>query len=505
MTAKFDVLIRGATIFDGTGAEPFEADIGIEGDKIAAIGSLDSSSAVSDVNAEGLALCPGFIDAHTHDDFAALAHPDMGFKLRGGVTTCVVGNCGFGAAPYTQAVDMLGNLTPGMAIGHYDGYAGYADSLRRAVPGVNIGVLAGHGTIRKAVVGSEAREPSDAEMHAMHDHLHEAMDAGALGFSSGLIYDPGRYASTDELATFATAMRGTRGIYATHMRDEGIGLLDSIDEAIAIGEAGGVGVQISHHKASGRESWGLVNESLKKIEAAQARGIDIHADQYPYTAGSTSLQAVLENGAFADKLSDAADVNRGGLSGVSPDDVVIASCPGHPKFEGCSIRQVSNMLGLDALPAARDVVARSGGTTVILHMMSEDDVQTILRHPSTMIGSDGIPTLDGKPHPRLYNSFARVLGHYARDVGVFDLATAVHRMTGFAATKFNLAGRGVISQGAFADIVLFYPKEVIDKGTFEDPNQFPQGIGAVYVNGTLTVDAQGLRDKRAGQVLMRSD
>ena len=163
------------------------------------------------------------------------------------------------------------------------------------------------------------------------------------------------------------------------------------------------------------------------------------------------------------------------------------------------------MLGLDALPAARDVVARSGGTTVILHMMSEDDVQTILRHPSTMIGSDGIPTLDGKPHPRLYSSFARVLGHYARDVGVFDLATAVHRMTGFAATKFNLAGRGVISQGAFADIVLFDPKEVIDKGTFEDPNQFPQGIAAVYVNGTLAVDAQGLRDKRAGQVLMRSD
>ena len=502
MTAKFDVLIRGATVFDGTGAEPFEADIGIEGDRIAAIGSLDASSAISDVNAEGLALCPGFIDAHTHDDFAALAHPDMGFKLRGGVTTCIVGNCGFGAAPYTQAVDMLGNLTPGMAIGQYDGYAGYANSLRGVVPGVNIGVLAGHGTIRKAVVGSEAREPSDAEMHAMHSHLTKRW-MRALGNRAYL--RPRPLCSTDELATFATAMRGTRGIYATHMRDEGIGLLNSIDEAIAIGEAGGVGVQISHHKASGRESWGLVNESLKKIEAAQARGIDVHADQYPYTAGSTSLQAVLENGAFADQGSHDADGSRGGLSGVSPDDVVIASCPGHPKFEGCSIRRVSEMLGLDALPAARDVVARSGGTTVILHMMSEDDVQTILRHPSTMIGSDGIPTLDGKPHPRLYNSFARVLGHYARDVGVFDLATAVHRMTGFAATKFNLAGRGVISQGAFADVVLFDPKEVIDKGTFEDPNQFPQGISAVYVNGTLAVDAQGLRNKRAGQVLMRKD
>ncbi|UCH48893.1 MAG: amidohydrolase family protein, partial [Betaproteobacteria bacterium] len=329
MTTKpYDVLIRNALVYDGSGEPPTEADVAVESDRIARIGSLDSGSAKLEIDATGLALSPGFIDVHTHDDFAALLHPDMGFKSRGGVTTCIVGNCGFGAAPFAEAVDMLGKLVPSAEIEPYEGYAGYANALQSITPGVNIAALAGHGTIRKAAVGSIDRTLTDQEMSAMKALLQEALEAGVFGLSSGLIYDPGRYAGTDELVELVSVMQGTGALYVTHMRNEGAGLLDSVSEAIEIGSRGGVGVQISHHKARGRESWGLVNDSLKLIEDAQRRGEDVHADQYPYTAGSTSLQTVLENGAFAKESQ------FGEMRTIPPDDVVIAAAPGHPEWEG---------------------------------------------------------------------------------------------------------------------------------------------------------------------------
>lgn len=230
MSQEYDTLIRNALVFDGQGSPPEQVDVAIEAGKIAAIGSLDAAVAKEEMSVDGLALCPGFIDVHTHDDFAALSHPDMGFKSRGGVTTCIVGNSGFGAAPFAEAVDMLGRLTPGLSFPTYEGHAGYAKTLADNPPGVNIGVLAGHGTLRKAAVGSEDREPTEKEMNAMKAHLNEAMDAGVLGMSSGLIYDPGRYARTEELIEVASLMRGTGALYATHMRDEGEGLLDSVAE-----------------------------------------------------------------------------------------------------------------------------------------------------------------------------------------------------------------------------------------------------------------------------------
>lgn len=319
-----------------------------------------------------------------------------------------------------------------------------------------------------------------------------------MGISSGLIYDPGRYASTDELVELVSVMRGTGALYVTHMRDEGIGLLESVEEAIEIGARGGVGVQISHHKASGRESWGLVKNSLELIEAAQLRGEDVHADQYPYTAGSTSLQTVLENGAF----SGVSTPNR--MSNLAPADVVIASAPGHAEWEGRSISDLGAALEQTPRAVSEMIVSRAQGTTVILHMMSEDDVQRVLRHPSTMIGSDGIPTLEGRPHPRLYNSFARVLGHYSRDLGLFDLSTAIYRMCGFSARKFGLRDRGVIAEGAYADLVLFDAATVIDMGTFEDPNQYPAGIRQVFVNGRVAVRDDEVQAQRHGRVLRRA-
>jgi N-acyl-D-amino-acid deacylase len=498
MDKNYDVLIRNANAYDGEGRPPINVDVAVESDRIARIGSLDGCSAKIEIDASGLALSPGFIDVHTHDDFAALTHPDMGFKSRGGVTTCIVGNCGFGAAPFAEAVDMLGRLTPGPALPPYEGHSGYAAALESTTPGVNIAVLAGHGTIRKATVGSVDRVPTDREMSAMKELLEEALDAGVVGISSGLIYDPGRYAATDELVELVSVMRDTGALYVTHMRDEGLGLVESVAEAIDIGARGGVGVQISHHKASGRESWGLVKDSLTLIDAAQLRGEDVHADQYPYTAGSTSLQSVLENDAF----SGISTPNR--MSAVPPTNVVIASAPGHPEWEGRSIADLSADLDQTPRAVSEMIASQSRGVTVILHMMNEDDVQLVLRHHSTMIGSDGIPTLEGKPHPRLYNSFARVLGHYSRDLGLFDLSTAIYRMSGFPAHKFGLRDRGVVTEGAFADLVLFDAATVIDKGTFEDPNQYPEGIRQVFVNGRVAVLDDEVQAERHGRVLRRT-
>lgn len=497
MNQPYDVLIRNAQVYDGEGGPPMSADVALESDRIARIGSLDGCVAKLEVDASGLALSPGFIDVHTHDDFAALYHPDMGFKSRGGVTTCIVGNCGFGAAPFAEAVDMLGRLTPGAALAPYAGHAGYAAAVEATKPGVNIAVLAGHGTIRKAAVSGPDRDPTEREMSVMKEYLHEALEAGVFGISTGLIYDPGRYANTDELVELVSVMQGTGALYVTHMRDEGVGLCESVAEAIQIGKRGGVGVQISHHKASGRDSWGLVKDSLKLIEAAQLRGENVHADQYPYTAGSTSLQTVLENGAFAGIDTS----NR--MGSLAPADVVVASSPGHPEWEGRSIADLSTHFNQAPRAIAEAIVGQARGTTVILHMMSEDDVQEVLRHPSTMIGSDGIPTLEGKPHPRLYNSFARVLGHYSRDLGLFDLSTAIYRMCAFPARKFGLHDRGLVAEGACADLVLFDAAKVIDKGTFEEPNQYPTGIRQVFVNGGVAVRNDKVQAQRHGRVLRR--
>jgi N-acyl-D-amino-acid deacylase len=491
-----ELAIREATLYDGSGAPPVTADVAIDEGRIAVVhagGGAAPISARATLDGRGLALAPGFIDVHTHDDFAALMYPDMAFKLAGGVTSCVVGNCGFGAAPHAAAAVMAKTLHPNLSLPEWRGYAGYMQHLEAHAPGVNIGVLVGHGTARLAAMRQENRPPTAAEMAAMKAILAEGLAAGALGLSSGLVYDPGRFAATDELVELASLMRGTGALYATHMRDESTGLLDSVREALAIGMGAGVPVQISHHKASGRTAWGLVRESLKLIEAAQRRGQQVQADQYPYTAGSTILSAVYREG----KL-------RGAIGDLAPADVVIASTASHPQWEGRSLAQLGADMGCTAEQAAERVLAADSGVTVILHAMSEEDVRTVMRHPSTMIGSDGIPTIEGKPHPRLYGTFARVLGRYAREEKLFPMEEAVYRMTGFAAATFGLRGRGVIREGACADLVLFDPAAVIDRGTFEDPKRTPEGIRAVFVNGVKAFDAGRVTGQRAGRVLRRA-
>ncbi|MBI3374192.1 MAG: D-aminoacylase [Betaproteobacteria bacterium] len=488
MSHTYDWVIREASLYDGTGAPPVIADIAIEGGRIAEVGAAGGTARAS-LDGRGLALSPGFIDVHTHDDFAAVLHPQMEFKLCGGVTTCVVGNCGMGAAPFAEASVMARAFHPHAVLPEWRGYAGYLAQLDAAPPAVNVGVLIGHGTARMAAMGQEVRAPEAKEMARMKAIITEGLEAGALGLSSGLIYDPGRFAGTDELVELASLMRGTGALYATHMRDESTGLLESVNEAIAIGERAGVPVQISHHKASGRSAWGLVRESLQLIERAQARGLGVHADQYPYTAGSTILSAVFRDGKFG-----------GGIGELSAGDVVIASSAARPEWEGKTVVELALAMGCEPEAAATRILAEEPGATVVLHVMSEDDVRTVMRHRSTMIGSDGIPTLEGKPHPRLYGTFARVLGRYARDLGLFPLAEAIYRMTGFPAAKFALEGRGVVKPGAHADLVLFDPERIIDRGTFADPHRAPDGIVSVFVNGVKAVEqgrATGLRPGRA--------
>lgn len=487
----YDLIIREVEFFDGTGAPSRRGDVAIEGNKIAAVG-LAKQSAREIVDGSTLALAPGFIDVHTHDDFAVILHPDMAFKTLGGVTTVVVGNCGFGPAPWKPASRFAATVDP-RPLPQWDGYRGYMQTLEKSPPAVNVATLIGHGTARNAAMGMEAREPTGAEMAAMKAIVTEGLEAGCVGMSSGLIYDPGRHARTDELVELAKLMRGTGALYATHMRDEGLGLLDSVAEAIEIGKRAGVPVQISHHKASGERAWGLVAKSLKLIEDAQAKGQNVHADQYPYTAGSTSLGAVFRDGAFGGPGRE-----------TDPKNIVIASAQGHSEWEGRSIADLAKAMGCTAPEAATHILMLTPGATIIIHMMREDDVRTVMRHKSTMIGSDGIPTLDGKPHPRLYGTFARVVGHYARDEKLFAMDEAIHRMTGFSAKKFGLHDRGEIAPGKAADLVLFDPKKIIDTGTFEDPKKTPLGIKAVYTNGELTVQDGKETAARAGRALKRN-
>jgi N-acyl-D-amino-acid deacylase len=496
MPEDCDLVIRGATLYDGTGAAPRVADVAVRGDRIVSVGASEGLHGSVSLDASSLALAPGFIDVHTHDDFALLARPEMDFKILGGVTTVVVGNCGMGAAPWPAAMFMARAFHPDARLPEWHGYAGYLARLDTQPASTNAAVLVGHGTARASAMGNAKRAPSLDELDALRAIVREGRDAGAVGFSTGLIYEPGRYAATDELADLAAQMSGTGALYATHMRNEGEGLLDSVREAIEIGRRARVPVQISHHKASGERAWGLVRESLALIERAQAEGMDVHADQYPYTAGSTALAAVVQNGAF--------DGRPGGLGSVSPESVSIAAAPGHSEWEGRSVAELARELGKDAQAAAEHVIANAPGVTAVMHTMNEDDVRTVMRHPSTMIGSDGIPTLPGKPHPRLWGTFARVLGRYARDLGLFPLEEAVHRMTGFPARKFALRDRGVIRAGAFADLVVFDPARIIDVGTYEDPNHPPAGIHHVFVNGARVVRDGAHTGARPGRALRRA-
>jgi N-acyl-D-amino-acid deacylase len=493
---SYDVVIRGGTVYDGTGAPGVRGDVGVRGDRIVAVGEIAERGGV-ELDATALAVSPGFIDVHSHDDFAVLLEPEMAFKVMQGVTTDVVGNCGSGVVPFEAALKRFRRLSPDADPPRWDSFAGYLTRVNEAAPSCNVAVLIGHGSLRHGAMGLDQRAPTASELDQMRDWAREGVETGAVGLSTGLIYEPGRYARTEEVIALARELGRGGGLYATHMRGEGDGLLDAVAEALRIGEEAGVPVQISHHKAAGRNNWGRVRDSLRLIEDARARGGDVTADQYPYTAGSTSLHAVVQNGAFR------AD-SPGGLGQLSGDDVLIASASDHPEWEGLRLAALAARWGVgDEAAALRVIEAEGEACFVVVFSMDEADVRTVLAHPTTMIGSDGVPAAGSKPHPRLYGCFPRVLGHYSRDERVLDLPTAIHRMTGMPAAKFRLVDRGMIRPGAFADLVVFDPGRIRDAATYDDPRRFPEGIRTVYVNGTAVARDGRHTRARPGRALRR--
>ncbi len=495
MPGHYDLVIRGGLVVDGSGAPARVADVALRGERIAAVGEVGPGSG-PEIEARGLAVAPGFIDVHSHDDAAVLLHPEMDFKVRQGVTTEVVGNCGMGPAPGAQARAFFRAVHPSGELPPFEDHAGYLARIDESPPSLNVGVLAGHGTLRSAALAEPRRPANPAERARLRELLREGLEAGVLGLSTGLIYEPGRHADAAEIAALAREVAEAGGIYTTHMRDEGTGLLDSVRETLAVAEETGVRVQISHHKAAGRRAWGLTVHSLALLEEARARGIEAAADQYPYTSASTLLAAVI--GAVGEGAGSA------GVAGIAGEDVILAAVPGARELEGRTLASVAEEFGLPLPEAAREVLRREPATWVILEMMDEEDVRRVLAHETTLIGSDGIPTLEGRPHPRLAGTFPRVLGRYVREARLLTVEEAVRKMTGLPATTFGLRDRGFVREGAFADLVLFDPDRVADAATVAEPFAPPRGIPFVFVNGTAVVREGEPTGARPGRALRRA-
>jgi N-acyl-D-amino-acid deacylase len=481
MAPRCDMIIRDATVFDGTGAPRFQADVAVASDRIAAVGDLGALSAEREVIATGKAVAPGFIDAHTHDDRAVLCGPShMLCKMSQGVTTVVVGNCGISLSPVRMTsrppppLDLVGDESFWV----FDSFAAYAQRLSREPSPVNTYALIGHMSLRvDAMHGDTSRPASDKEAERMRGQLAEALAQGASGFSTGLYYPPNMHAPTDEVIAVAEALRGVGGIYVTHMRNEADDVLLSIEETLRIGRAVDVPVVISHHKCTMPENFGRSVETLPAIDRG-ALDQRVAFDVYPYVAGSTVL--------IPDRLRQDVPVQ------------ITWSIP-HPEMSGRRLDAIAKQWNVSDHEAAERLLPAGG----IFFQMDEPDVRRIMAHHLAMIGSDGLPH-DTFPHPRLWGTFPRVLGHYARDLGLFSMEAAVHKMTGHTASVFGMVDRGVIRAGAYADLVLFDPMSVRDTATFANPAVAADGILETWVNGmSAYVHGSGATDARGGRLVTR--
>jgi N-acyl-D-amino-acid deacylase len=529
-----DVKLSGGTVVDGTGAPGIRGDVGIRDDAIVAVGDLGRAPAGLELEARGLVVAPGFIDMHSHSDWRLWGNRRAESKVRQGVTTEVVGNCGFSPAPVEPArrEDLRGfalYLPAGMDLG----WSSMRDYLRRFIEGgsaVNVIQLVGHGALRIAAMGLGRRAPGAGELRTMRRLAAESVEGGAWGLSTGLIYAPGSFAETAEIVAVAREVGRCGGFYASHIRGEGETLLSAVREAIGVSREAGLPVQVSHLKAAGRLQWGRVREALDLLAAARAEGLDALADVYPYRASSTSLRTLLpdwalEGGveAMRARLADPATreaIRESVASGTGSrarfadnigwDGIQMATAPGRPEVEGRRLSDIAASDGLDPAEAALRLVEATGGrAAMIVFMLDEVDVRTVLAAPGVMVGSDGSALApygemgQGKPHPRSYGTFPRVLGHYVRETGVLDLPTAVRKMTGLPAARLGLADRGVLRVGARADVVAFDPATVADRATYEEPHRYPDGIRHVLVNGRLVIRAGEHTGSLPGRVLRR--
>ncbi len=474
-----ELLIRGGTVIDGSKAPRLAADVAVDGGRITHIGDLTGHTADTVLDATGRIVAPGFIDSHTHDDQAALVQPDMVFKVSQGVTTVIAGNCGISAAPLRDGMElpMPLSLLESPPTGRFTTFRAYLDALRATPPAVNVAAMVGHSTLRAVAMADLQRPATADEIAAMQAMLEEGLQAGAIGLSTGTFYPPAFHATTEEIIEVGRPLSARQGLYVTHMRDEAAQVMDSLDETFRIGRALGVPVVVSHHKLQGAPNFGRSSETLPFIRQAMQQQ-RVCLDCYPYTAGSTMIRT-----------------DRGMLDGR----VLIASSDPHPECAGRDLDDIARDWGVDKYEAARRLQPGSA----IYFMMDEQDVQKILAFDETMIGSDGIPVGE-KPHPRLWGTFPRVLGHYSRDLGLFPLETAIWKMTGLTARNFGLADRGLLRAGYAADIVVFDAGTIRDTADYAEPRRAAEGVDTVIVNGAITWRGGTSSGARAGQVLART-
>ncbi|HEX8596194.1 MAG TPA: D-aminoacylase [Pseudomonas sp.] len=475
----YDLIIRDALVIDGSDTPGFRADVAIREGRIQRIGSLDGVSAREEINAAGRVLAPGFIDVHTHDDTVVIRKPSMLPKITQGVTTVIVGNCGISASPVKlngdppDPMNLLGTAQAFV----YPRFIDYRNAVDEARPAVNVAALIGHTALRSNHMPDLLRTATAEEITAMRKQLRESLEAGALGLSTGLAYASAYSAETDEVKQLAEELTAFGAVYTTHLRSEFEPVLDAMDEAFAIGRHAKAPVVISHLKCAGAGNWGRSPQLLAALEKA-ALEHPVGCDCYPYAASSSTLD-----------LKQVTDAFRITITWSTP----------HPDQGGRDLQAIAADWNLSLLDAARTLQPAGA----VYYGMDEQDVQNILRHPLSMIGSDGLPE-DPFPHPRLWGAFPRVLGHFSRDLGLFPLHTAVHKMTGLSAARFGLHERGLIREGYWADLVLFDPERVRDVADFEDPQRAAEGIDGVWVNGQLSYADGKAQGERQGKFLPRS-
>jgi len=531
----FDVIIRRGLIYDGSGGPPFESDIGIVNDTISFMGDLSDRDARLEIDAEGKAVSPGFIDIHTHSDLPLLQDGAADSHIRQGVTTNVIGNCGNSAAPVTdEAISYMKEKRASDLCVEWDWNSldEYLMRLESSGVSVNVVPLVGQGTIRGSVMGFSDRPPSEDEMNKMQEMLRGALCDGAFGLSTGLIYVPGSYADTEELVELCSVLSEFDALYASHIRGENDTLLDAIQEALYIGEKSEVPVQISHLKAMGRHMWGTGVRALQMIERARTvDGIQVTADQYPYNASATGLGAYLppwahiggteelmrrlRDDSVRQKIKEAIlneedDEWISLYKGVGWENTLITRCPDED-LEGRSIDDIARDRGVDPFDCAFDILLESEGQVgVVYFTIGDEDLESIMQHSCVMIGSDSSavstegPLAKGKPHPRAFGTYSRVLGKYAREEGVISLSEAIRKMTALPAQTLGISDRGFIRPQMKADIVVFDAKEVQDKATYTDPFQYPVGVRHVLVNGNETVREGKHLGARSGMIMRRN-
>jgi N-acyl-D-aspartate/D-glutamate deacylase len=473
-----DTLIRNVQILDGSGNEPQAGAVAIADGRIQGVGDLNGYSAADTLDGTGHVLAPGFIDVHTHDDLYVIRAPEMLPKLSQGVTTVIVGNCGISAAPvrlsrgFPDPMNLLGEEDAF----RYPTFAQYASAITAANPTVNVAALVGHTALRNNHMDRLDRAATASEIAAMQEQLSEALDHGAIGLSTGLGYQSANSASVEEVQSLAEVLSGTRALYTTHLRSETDQVLPAMDEAFQIGRTAGVPVIVSHLKCAGIDNWGRSGEVLQSLESMRKHQ-SVGCDCYPYAASSSTL--------------DLRQVDERVT-------ITITWSKPHPEITGRSLAEIAKSWGVTQLEAAR----RLQPAGAIYHSISEDDMRAILRHPGTMIGSDGLPN-DPLPHPRLWGTFPRVLGPYSRELGLFSLGEAVRKMTSLPAKTLGLRNRGYIRDGYWADLVLFDADGIRDTATFTDPVRPSVGIEAVWVNGVLSYREGSCTGQRGGQFLSR--